>query len=105
MSLLTDLSRDAEKFRKLCDVTADLSDQCTRQSKMLVDGVELWVLRFSIELTLGSTEIEARIKWNHNVRDKCRTSLCTNLIMSMLAGRNEIVSQRLTLARWFQFIY
>jgi len=59
-----------EEFRKLCDITADLSDQCTSQSKMLVDGVELWVLRFSVELTLGSTEIEARIKWDHNGETK-----------------------------------
>jgi len=57
-------------FRKLCDVEADLSDQCVPQSKLIVDGTELWVLHYSIELTLGSTEIEARIKWNHNGKTK-----------------------------------
>jgi len=59
-----------DKFRKLCDITADLSDQCTTQSILWVDGVQLWVLCFSIELTLGSTEIEARVKWKHNGKTK-----------------------------------
>jgi len=59
-----------EEFRKLCDIKADLSEQCTPKSKSIVDGREFWVLRFSVEVTLGSTEIEARIKWQNGGKTK-----------------------------------
>ncbi|KLO12776.1 hypothetical protein SCHPADRAFT_904821 [Schizopora paradoxa] len=52
-----------DEFFKLCDIKADLSNQCTLQSRQTVEDREFWVLKYSIELTLGSTEISARIKW------------------------------------------
>ncbi|KLO12783.1 hypothetical protein SCHPADRAFT_940956 [Schizopora paradoxa] len=59
-----------DKFRKLCDITADLRELCTPESRVVVDGVGLWELHYSIELTLGSTEIEARVKWEHEGETK-----------------------------------
>jgi len=59
-----------EKLRLVCNIKADLTEQCTPQSKIIIDDVELWELSFSVELTLGSTEIEARIKWDHNGETK-----------------------------------
>ncbi|KLO12778.1 hypothetical protein SCHPADRAFT_940952 [Schizopora paradoxa] len=59
-----------DKFRKLCEITADLSEQCTPETGTFIDGVGVWQLKYSVELTLGSTEIEARIRWEHKGETK-----------------------------------
>lgn len=55
-----------KQFFKVCDIRANLSEQCTPEARSVTDGKEFWVLSLSIELTLGSTEIQARAKWQNN---------------------------------------
>ncbi|KAH8117896.1 hypothetical protein DFH11DRAFT_1503901 [Phellopilus nigrolimitatus] len=64
------------KFRTLCEIEADLSDVCTEQSSNY-SVFELLVrnrapdafpqAKFDIELKFGTTELEARIKWEADV--------------------------------------
>ncbi len=57
------------KLQELCQIEADLSELCTEKSKKSLAGVSTyWVLRYEIEIKMGTTEIEARIKWKENVR-------------------------------------
>jgi len=58
--------REVKQFFKVCDIRANLSEQCTPEARSVTDGKEFWVLSLSIELTLGSTEIQARAKWQNN---------------------------------------
>ena len=58
-----------EKFRELCKLEADLSSLCTDKERRTLGGlIDYWLLDFEIELKLGTTEFEARIKWEQNVR-------------------------------------
>ncbi|KLO12785.1 hypothetical protein SCHPADRAFT_940958 [Schizopora paradoxa] len=55
------------KFRELCKLEADLSGRCTDKTRRNLGGlVDYWLLDFEIELKLGTTELEARIKWEQN---------------------------------------
>ncbi len=59
----------AEKLQELCQIEANLSELCTEKSKKSVVGVlSYWLLDFEIEIKMGTTEIEARIKWEEDVR-------------------------------------
>jgi len=55
------------KFRELCKLEADLSDRCTDEAKSCLGGlIDFWTLDFEVELKLGTTEVEARIKWEQD---------------------------------------
>ncbi|KAH8117904.1 hypothetical protein DFH11DRAFT_865015 [Phellopilus nigrolimitatus] len=66
------------KFRTLCKIEADLSDVCTEPSprSSILDYFlgrkpeAFWKANFEIELTFGTTELEARIKWEANGKTK-----------------------------------
>jgi len=58
---------DKEKLQELCQIEADLSELCTEKSKKSAVGVlSYWLLDFEIEIKMGTTEIEARIKWEED---------------------------------------
>lgn len=56
------------KLRELCKLEADLSGRCTDKARRNSGGlIDYWFLDFAIELKLGTTEMEARIKWEQDV--------------------------------------
>ncbi|KAH8117835.1 hypothetical protein DFH11DRAFT_1541121 [Phellopilus nigrolimitatus] len=69
------------KFRTLCKMEADLSDVCTEPSpkSSIFDFFfrrtpeAFWKASFEIELKFGTTELEARIKWEANSRSQGKT--------------------------------
>lgn len=66
----------ADQFRELCKLEADLSEMCTDATLMVarppiplsLPPMSYWKLRFDVEVKLGTTELEAAIKWEQNVR-------------------------------------
>lgn len=59
------------KFRELFTLEADLSDGCIDKERHSLGGIfDFWAVEFEIELKLGTTEVEARIKWEQDGKTK-----------------------------------
>ncbi|KAH8117848.1 hypothetical protein DFH11DRAFT_1503478 [Phellopilus nigrolimitatus] len=58
-----------DKFRTLCKLEADLFEVCTEspQNASMPETLARWRAVFEIELKFGTTQLEARIKWEANV--------------------------------------
>ena len=69
-----------------CTVHADLSELCTNQTKIESSSVKYWNAEFGIEIRLGEVELEARVKWEVEVRSHLHTA-CRRKLMEMLISR------------------
>lgn len=59
MELLTDI----DKFREVCNLSANISELFTGKPHMSPAGIKYFDVHFKIELNFGTTELQAKITW------------------------------------------
>ena len=60
---------DIQAMRKCCTIMADLSPllKKKRMVRSIIDRTHAWKIHYKIEIKLGTTELEAQLKWEENV--------------------------------------
>ena len=71
----------ADKFEVTCTIKADLSKLCQPSFIRAHNGKLFWRIDFDVEIMLGLTELQARIKWVEDV--------CCNINHDFIASTDE----------------